>query len=40
MAMSLALVGTRTPGIVIKNPACVAKTYPQFFADLEKVRPR
>jgi 3-phosphoshikimate 1-carboxyvinyltransferase len=34
MAMSLALVGLRVPGIVIKNPSCVAKTYPRFFDDL------
>ncbi len=34
MAMSLALVGLRIPGIVIKNPACTAKTYPRFFDDL------
>jgi 3-phosphoshikimate 1-carboxyvinyltransferase len=38
MAMSLALVGLRVPGIVIRNPGCVAKTYPQFFDDLEKLR--
>lgn len=38
MAMSLALVGLRIPGIVIKNPACVGKTYPRFFEDLEKLR--
>jgi len=38
MAMSLALVGTKTPGIVIKNPGCVAKTYPRFFEDLNKLR--
>ena len=38
MAMSLALVGLKVPGIVIKNPACVAKTYPRFFDDLEKLR--
>jgi 3-phosphoshikimate 1-carboxyvinyltransferase len=37
MAMSLALVGLRVPGIVIKNPACVAKTYPGFFDDLAKL---
>jgi len=34
MAMSLALVGLRVPGVVIQNPACVAKTYPRFFEDL------
>jgi 3-phosphoshikimate 1-carboxyvinyltransferase len=38
MAMSLALVGLRVPGIVIRNPGCVAKTYPGFFADLETLR--
>ena len=34
MAMSLALLGLRHPGIEISNPACVAKTYPGFFRDL------
>jgi 3-phosphoshikimate 1-carboxyvinyltransferase len=38
MAMSLALVGLRVPGVVVKDPGCVAKTYPDFFADLEKLR--
>ena len=38
MAMSLALVGLKIPGIAIKNPGCVAKTYPRFFEDLEKLR--
>jgi 3-phosphoshikimate 1-carboxyvinyltransferase len=38
MAMSMALVGLRIPGVVIKDPACVAKTYPRFFEDLEKLR--
>ena len=38
MAMSLALVGLRVPGVVIKSPACVTKTYPGFFADLERLR--
>ncbi|MCS6853008.1 MAG: 3-phosphoshikimate 1-carboxyvinyltransferase [Gemmataceae bacterium] len=38
MAMSLALVGLRVPGIVIRHPGCVAKTYPRFFDDLEKLR--
>lgn len=36
MAMSLALVGLRVPGIEILNPGCTAKTYPQFFADLAR----
>jgi 3-phosphoshikimate 1-carboxyvinyltransferase len=38
MAMSLALAGLRVPGIVIKNPGCVSKTYPEFFRDLERLR--
>ena len=38
MAMSLALIGLKIPGIVIENPGCVAKTYPRFFTDLEQLR--
>lgn len=38
LAMSMALIGLRVPGIIIKDPGCVAKTYPEFFADLEKLR--
>jgi 3-phosphoshikimate 1-carboxyvinyltransferase len=37
MAMSLSLVGLRQPGIVIRNPACVAKTYPKYFDDLASI---
>jgi 3-phosphoshikimate 1-carboxyvinyltransferase len=38
MAMSLALIGLKVPGVVIKNPGCVAKTYPGFWQDFEKLR--
>jgi 3-phosphoshikimate 1-carboxyvinyltransferase len=38
IAMSMALIGLKVPGIVIKNPDCVAKTYPDFFRDLEQLR--
>ena len=38
MAMSLALVGLKVPGVVIRNPGCVAKTYPRFWEDLEVLR--
>ncbi len=38
MAMSFALIGLRVPGIVIENPGCVSKTFPDFFKVLEKVR--
>ncbi len=34
MAMSLALIGLRVPGVRINNPGCVAKTYPGFWRDL------
>lgn len=38
MAMSLALIGLRMPGIEISDPGCVAKTYPDYFADLDRLR--
>jgi len=34
MAMCFAVVGLRVPGIVIRDPACVAKTFPNFFQKL------
>ncbi len=37
MAMSLAVVGLAAPGVVINDPGCVAKTYPDFFTDLNKL---
>jgi 3-phosphoshikimate 1-carboxyvinyltransferase len=38
MAMSLALLGLVAPGIEIADPGCVAKTYPEFFSDLDQLR--
>ncbi len=38
MAMSLALIGLKVPGVVIRDPGCVAKTYPGFWQDLEVLR--
>ncbi|MCF6149953.1 MAG: 3-phosphoshikimate 1-carboxyvinyltransferase [Candidatus Kuenenia sp.] len=38
MAMSFALVGLKSEGIMIKNPECVSKTFPDFFQRLEKLR--
>lgn len=35
MAMSLALVGLRVPGLEVDDPGCVAKTYPWFWRDFE-----
>jgi 3-phosphoshikimate 1-carboxyvinyltransferase len=40
MAMSLALVGLRVPGVVIRDPGCTAKTYPKFFDDLARLTAR
>jgi len=34
MAMSMALVGLVVPGVVIRDPRCTSKTYPNFFSDL------
>lgn len=31
MAMSLALIGLKVPGLVVKEPACVSKTFPNYF---------
>jgi 3-phosphoshikimate 1-carboxyvinyltransferase len=38
MAMSLALVGLRVPGVIICDPECTGKTYPGFFEDLRRLR--
>lgn len=37
MAMSLSLVGLRTPGVVIRDPDCTRKTYPNFFDDFRRL---
>jgi 3-phosphoshikimate 1-carboxyvinyltransferase len=37
MAMAFALVGLRVPGVAIRNPECVAKTWPDYFEALERV---
>ena len=34
IAMSFAIIGLRMPGVRIKEPGCVSKTYPHFFVDL------
>ena len=39
MAMSFAIAGLANPGVAIRNPECVEKTYPNFFGDLEKIVP-
>ncbi len=35
MAMAFALAGLRIPGVAIREPGCVAKTWPNYFAMLE-----
>jgi 3-phosphoshikimate 1-carboxyvinyltransferase len=37
MAMALSLVGLRLPGVVIRDPQCTRKTYPNFFQDLRQL---
>lgn len=31
IAMSFALAGLKTPGVMIANPDCVAKSFPDFW---------
>jgi 3-phosphoshikimate 1-carboxyvinyltransferase len=38
MAMCFAVLGLKVPGIRIKNPGCVSKTFPNFFDKLEQLR--
>ena len=37
MAMSLALVGLRSPGVTILDPACVGKTFPDYWEALREI---
>jgi 3-phosphoshikimate 1-carboxyvinyltransferase len=37
MAMSFGIAGTKVEGVVIRDPQCVNKTYPNYFADLQAV---
>jgi 3-phosphoshikimate 1-carboxyvinyltransferase len=36
MAMSFAVAGLRIPGVKIKNPRCVEKSFPDFFQRLQE----
>jgi len=38
IAMAFALLGLCVPGIVIRDPGCVRKTFPTYFAELERLR--
>ena len=37
MAMSFALAGLKLPGLVIRDPECVSKTWPDYFSRLEEL---
>lgn len=37
MAMAFALVGLRVPGVKIKDPQCVSKTFPDYFDVLNRI---
>jgi 3-phosphoshikimate 1-carboxyvinyltransferase len=37
MAMSFALAGLRIPGVVIRDPGCVSKTWPEYFDVFESM---
>jgi len=37
MAMAFSVIGLVTPGIRINNPACTAKTFPDFFTRFERL---
>ena len=39
MAMCFAILGLKVPGIKIRNPACVKKTFPNFFQKLAAAPP-
>ncbi len=34
LAMAFAAIAARVPGVIVEDPACVAKTYPGFWSDL------
>jgi 3-phosphoshikimate 1-carboxyvinyltransferase len=40
LAMAFSVLGLLVPGIEIDDPGCVAKTFPEFFATLERLRRR
>jgi len=40
LAMSLAVIGLKLPGMVIKNQSCVNKSYPEFWSAWDKLCPQ
>ncbi len=39
IAMALAVIGSKVPGIRIKNPECVSKSFPEFWDQWENIMP-
>jgi 3-phosphoshikimate 1-carboxyvinyltransferase len=39
LAMCFAILGLKVPGMKIKNPSCVKKTFPNFFQKLAATPP-
>ena len=37
MAMAAAILALKLPSLLVENPACVSKSYPSFFRDLERL---
>jgi 3-phosphoshikimate 1-carboxyvinyltransferase len=37
MAMAFSLIGLRVPGVMIADPGCVSKTFPNYFKTLEQL---
>lgn len=37
VAMAFSIIGSKCPGIIIENPSCVAKTFPNFYEKLQEV---
>jgi 3-phosphoshikimate 1-carboxyvinyltransferase len=37
MAMAAALIGLRVPGVEVENPACVQKSFPRFWEELDRL---
>ncbi len=40
MAMAFSLIGLRFDGVTIENPACVSKTFPNYFEVIDSLAPR
>jgi 3-phosphoshikimate 1-carboxyvinyltransferase len=40
IAMAAGLLALRLPGLLIEDPDCVAKSYPDFFRDLDALAGR